>query len=190
MDRSNTALVYLPPKPSSHPVLRAALWGEQCDIGTVTWDGANALFAGGWIEALNNSVFFEKKPVLGICLGMQLMCKSSEEGELNGLGWIDADVKKFSFFDQEINLKVPHMGWNTIECKKSSKLISSHEKERFYFVHSYYVDCHDKHDILSTTNYGHHFTSAFSKNNIYGVQFHPEKSHRFGMKLIKNFIEL
>jgi glutamine amidotransferase len=152
--------------------------------------GISNIHSYNWIDVLNEMVIEKSIPILGICLGMQLMCKSSEEGDLNGLGWIDADVKKFSFFDRGVSLKVPHMGWNTIECKKSSKLISPFEEERFYFVHSYHVDCHDKQDVLATSNYGHDFTSAFSKNNIYGVQFHPEKSHRFGMRLIKNFIEL
>lgn len=152
--------------------------------------GICALYEGGWIKPLNHFVFTHKKPVLGICLGMQLMCLDSQEGKLKGLGWIEANVKRFYFLNANAVLKIPHMGWNTLDIKKENMLINPNDDERFYFVHSYYVDCLDKYDILSTTNYGHDFTSAFSKNNIYGVQFHPEKSHRFGMKLIKNFIDL
>jgi glutamine amidotransferase len=153
--------------------------------------GVNGLLKGRWIDALNESVLIEKKKVLGICLGMQLMCKHSEEGILDGLCWIDADVRRFDFKNVDGTLKVPHMGWNTVSLKKSSDLITlSEEEKRFYFVHSYHVVCHDKLDILATSNYGYDFTSAFNKNNIYGVQFHPEKSHRFGMELIKNFIAL
>jgi glutamine amidotransferase len=152
--------------------------------------GISNLHAHNWSNVLDEMVMEKNIPILGICLGMQLMCKSSEEGDLKGLGWIDANVKKFSFFDRGAVLKVPHMGWNTLEHKKNSKLITPIEDERFYFVHSYHVDCHDKQDVLATSNYGYDFTSAFSKNNIYGVQFHPEKSHKFGMRLIKNFIEL
>jgi glutamine amidotransferase len=154
-------------------------------------NGISNLHAHNWSNVLNEMVMKKNIPILGICLGMQLMCISSEEGSLKGLGWIDADVKKFSFLDRGFDLKIPHMGWNNIEPKKSSKLISpSEEEERFYFVHSYHVECHDSQDVLATTNYGYDFTSAFSKNNIYGVQFHPEKSHKFGMRLINNFIKL
>jgi glutamine amidotransferase len=153
--------------------------------------GVNGLIKGNWIDALNESVLNEKKKVLGICLGMQLMCKNSEEGELAGLGWLDAAVRRFDFKDVEGNLKIPHMGWNTVFLEKKNDLILlSEEEKRFYFVHSYHVVCHDKSDILATSRYGYDFTSAFNKENIYGAQFHPEKSHRFGMELIKNFIAL
>jgi glutamine amidotransferase len=153
--------------------------------------GVKGLSEGNWINALNDSVLNEKKNVLGICLGMQLMCKHSAEGKLKGLGWIDADVMHFDFNNVEGNLKIPHMGWNTIRLKKSNRLITSSEEEkRFYFVHSYHVVCHDNEDVLTNSHYGYEFASAFNKNNIYGVQFHPEKSHRFGMDLIKNFIAL
>lgn len=138
------------------------------------------------IPVLNQKALEEKTPVLGICLGMQLMTQSSEEGVLPGLGWVDAKTKKF----QSNTLKIPHMGWNTIRHHKSSALFDELESEkRYYFVHSYYVECRDSQDILATTRYTHDFTSAFEKGNIIGVQFHPEKSHTFGLKLLKNFAE-
>ena len=140
----------------------------------------------GFIEVLNQKVIIDKIPILGICLGMQLMAKNSEEGTSDGLGWVDAVSKKFI----SDTLKVPHMGWNIINHQKKSKLFDEYESEkRFYFVHSYYVNCNQKGDILTTTNYGKDFTSSFEKENVIGVQFHPEKSHNFGMKLLKNFIE-
>lgn len=128
-------------------------------------------------------------PVLGICLGMQLLCKSSEEGSEAGLGLIDAEVKKFRFDGGE-NLKIPHMGWNLADQKKENPLFSDmYPAPRFYFVHSYFVSCADDADILTTTGYGIDFVSSFARKNILGVQFHPEKSHKFGMLLLKNFIE-
>jgi len=130
-----------------------------------------------------------KIPILGICLGMQIMCKKSEEGCEAGLGLIDAEVKRFSF-SQKDKLKIPHMGWNTVKAYKNEPLFAAIQKEpRFYFVHSYHVVCHNSADILTTTEYGYEFHSSFSNNNILGVQFHPEKSHKFGMQLLKNFIE-
>lgn len=143
-----------------------------------------------FLEVLNKKVIEEKIPVLGICLGMQLLTNSSEEGSLAGLGWLDAQTVRFKFEDQRTRNKVPHMGWNLVEQKKQSALFDDmYDEPRFYFVHSYHVVCNDKNDILSTTNYEYPFVSSMSHNNIYGVQFHPEKSHKFGMKLLKNFIE-
>lgn len=140
----------------------------------------------GMIEVLNQKVLIEKTPILGICLGMQLMTKSSEEGKLSGLGWVDAQTKKFV----SDTLKIPHMGWNIIKHQKNSHLFDEYESEkRFYFVHSYYVDANQKKDILTTTPYTHNFVSSFEKENIIGAQFHPEKSHKFGMSLLKNFLE-
>jgi glutamine amidotransferase len=151
--------------------------------------GVSNLKEKGWIDILNEEVLVRKKPVLGICLGMQLMCKSSEEGVLPGLGWIDAVVKKFSL--EESTLKVPHMGWNSIEVCKPNPLIDLSEEEiRFYFTHSYHPVCSDPSDILATTHHGYNVTAAFNHNNIFGVQFHPEKSHRFGMELLKKFVKL
>lgn len=140
----------------------------------------------GMIEVLNRKVLVEKFPILGICLGMQLMTKSSEEGKLSGLGWVDAQTKKFV----SDTLKIPHMGWNIVKHQKESKLFDECESEkRFYFVHSYCVSCKQKVDILTNTNYTQDFVSSFEKENIVGVQFHPEKSHKFGMSLLKNFVE-
>jgi len=140
------------------------------------------------ITVLNEKVLKEKTPFLGICLGMQLITQNSEEGTLNGLGWIDAETVKFSSLKD--NLKIPHMGWNYVNVKKNSKLFKDkYENPRFYFVHSYYVRCKDENDILATTEYGFDFVSAIEKDNIYATQFHPEKSHKFGMKLMENFVK-
>jgi glutamine amidotransferase len=143
----------------------------------------------GITEIIKRKALDEKTPLLGICLGMQLMCNKSEEGSVPGLGIIDADVRKFRFSNTR-NLKVPHMGWNLVMQKKKNILFGDEFNEfRFYFVHSYYVSCHHEEDILTTTVYGEEFVSAFQNGKIYGVQFHPEKSHKFGMSLLKNFIE-
>jgi glutamine amidotransferase len=140
------------------------------------------------LEVLTEMALVKRVPFLGICLGMQLMCNSSEEGSERGLGFVDAKVKKFNFPDNN-ELKIPHMGWNYITpCKKSNLLIGLEEKSRFYFVHSYFVDCAHAADKLTITQYGHEFVSAFEHNNLIGVQFHPEKSHRFGISLFKNFL--
>lgn len=141
----------------------------------------------GIIPLLNHKAFEEKTPTLGICLGMQLMTASSEEGNLPGLSWINAKTIRFKAGKNAI--KIPHMGWNTIQINKKTNLLKDLNKNsRFYFVHSFYVECNNKRDILTTTRYGNNFTSVFGKNNIFGVQFHPEKSHRFGMQLLSNFL--
>ena len=143
----------------------------------------------GLIDALNEAVIKRSVPVLGICLGMQLMTDFSEEGNVNGLGWIKAETIKFDFKANE--LKIPHMGWNNIKILNEDGLFKEiNEDHFFYFVHSYYVTCKNNEDILSTTEYGDSFVSAFKKNNIYGCQFHPEKSHDAGINVIKNFASL
>jgi len=126
---------------------------------------------------------------LGICLGMQLLSKNSEEGELPGLGWIDAETRRFNFTDST-EYKIPHMGWNYIKINKESNLFKDMNNDpRFYFVHSYFFKANNSEDILSSTIYEIEFTSAVERGNILGVQFHPEKSHKFGMKLLKNFVD-
>lgn len=150
--------------------------------------GISALRESGILEALNASVFARKVPILGICLGMQLMTNRSDEGVLPGLKWINAEVRKFSFASNEI--KIPHMGWNTLSVQKVNPLISVGKDLRFYFVHSYHVACKDPRDIVATCCYGYDFVAAFAHENIFGVQFHPEKSHRFGMSLMKRFVEI
>lgn len=140
----------------------------------------------GIFDALNSAVIDKKTPILGICLGMQLMTNHSEEGDANGFGWIDALTKKFDFKDS--NLRIPHMGWNNLLIKNDSKLYNGiNSNDLFYFVHSYYVACQNEIDIAAETEYGLSFTSSFSKENIYGCQFHPEKSHDVGLQIIKNF---
>jgi len=143
----------------------------------------------GLKEVLNKKAMDEKIPVLGICLGMQLLTKSSEEGKLPGLGWINSETVRFQFTDH--SLKVPHMGWNLVYKKKESPLIDSLPDEpRFYFVHSYHVQCSLPSDVLTITHYGIDFHSIIQHENIYGAQFHPEKSHKFGMQLLENFARL
>ena len=143
----------------------------------------------GLIPLLNKKVLEQKTPVLGICLGMQLLTKKSEEGVKNGLGWIDAETVKFDF-NSSLKLKIPHMGWNYIKVNKANPLIDTESKNRFYFVHSYYVKCFDETQSIATSNYGIDFTCMVNKGNIYGAQFHPEKSLKFGMKLLENFAKL
>ena len=145
----------------------------------------------GLIEIIKEKVLVDKTPIMGICLGMQLLTKGSEEGQREGFGFVDAYAKKFDFSSLDETLPIPHMGWNKVYLQKESKLLQEGEdrENRFYFVHSYAVGCENKEDILTTTNYGYEFVSSFEKNNIIGCQFHPEKSHKFGMKLFKNFVE-
>jgi glutamine amidotransferase len=141
------------------------------------------------VEVLNHKVLVEKIPVLGICLGMQLLSKNSEEGLLPGLGWINGETKRFKFVNTS-EYKIPHMGWNYVSQRKSGNLLKDMPNNaRFYFVHSFYFKANDESDILATSSYELEFTSAIEKANILGVQFHPEKSHKFGMQLLKNFVE-
>lgn len=151
--------------------------------------GMEQLNKSGLIDALNVKVLEEKTPIMGICLGVQLFTNQSEEGDLKGLSWFDAETVKFNFNDSN-KLKIPHMGWNEIIKKKDSKLLQDINLDsRFYFVHSYHLKCKDQNDSLLETNYGYNFVSAIEKKNIVGVQFHPEKSHKFGMKILNNFIQ-
>lgn len=153
--------------------------------------GMQKINESGLLEILNRQALEVKKPVLGICLGMQLLTNSSEEGNLKGLGWIDADTRRFCFGENKENLKIPHMGWNEVEISKDHLLCKSlPTHSRFYFVHSYYVHCHTPEQELMSCHFGIDFTCSVQKDNIMGVQFHPEKSHKFGMTLLKNFVDL
>jgi imidazole glycerol-phosphate synthase subunit HisH len=153
--------------------------------------GMNNLNQLGLVEILNYKVLEEKIPVLGICLGMHLFAKESEEGNIKGLGWVDSKVVRFNFIDLDRPLKIPHMGWNTISLQKVSYLFRGMEdvENRFYFVHSFHMVLDSNSYTIATTNYGYDFPAVIQKNNILGTQFHPEKSHNFGIKLYKNFIE-
>lgn len=141
-------------------------------------------------DALNEAVLVKKTPILGICLGLQLMAKHSEEGSVEGFGWFDAEVVHFSITNQLKN-KVPHMGWNNVKTAKQSILFDGiPESQEFYFVHSYHIKSNKEEDVLATTEYEYSFVSALEKDNIFGVQFHPEKSHDVGEKLLANFLKL
>lgn len=152
--------------------------------------GMESLRNQGFIHLLDKLVLEKKVPVLGICLGMQLMGRKSEEGTLPGLEWFDAEVVRFRIPAEGERLKIPHMGWNTLEPRGDCPLFRGAGSDlRFYFVHSYHVICKDPTDVAAVTDYGTKFVSAFQRGNLYGVQFHPEKSHRFGMALLRNFAE-
>lgn len=145
----------------------------------------------GLISVLNEAVLVKKIPVLGICLGMQLMTNFSEEGNIKGLGWVNAETLKI-----KTSLKIPHVGWNTLNIKNSNSILKNiTETDQFYFVHSYSIHCNEAQDVLSTTLYSEDpksfgFVSSFQKGNIFGTQFHPEKSHSQGLKIIQNFINV
>ncbi|MBV6510876.1 MAG: Imidazole glycerol phosphate synthase subunit HisH [Ignavibacteriaceae bacterium] len=148
--------------------------------------GMQNLKSQGLIEPIRKFALEDKKPILGICLGMQMLTDFSEEGETEGLGFIKAKTKKFNFPDKK--LKVPHMGWNSITSKNSHPILNGiSENEMFYFVHSYYVKCDLGLNEIAQTTYGLEFSSIIADKNIIGVQFHPEKSHEWGEHLIKNF---
>jgi imidazole glycerol-phosphate synthase subunit HisH len=142
------------------------------------------------IDPLNNFALTQKKPILGICLGMQLMARFSEEGNSNGLGWIDASILKFKTSDSK-KFKIPHTGWNTVNSINKSSLLNGLEPdEEFYFVHSFYIQPNDPKLIMTETQYIESFCSGVEKENIFGVQYHPEKSHDSGRTIFKNFISL
>ena len=142
----------------------------------------------GLKEVLDHKAKIQKIPVLGICLGMQLLTNYSEEGKLKGFQWIPATTKKFHFSQ---NLKIPHMGWNSVSISKEDKILKGlSQNKKYYFVHSYYVEVRHRRNSLMESNYGIKFDSGINEENIYGFQFHPEKSHRYGLELLSNFSKL
>jgi imidazole glycerol-phosphate synthase subunit HisH len=153
-------------------------------------NGITNLTSSGLYDVLEEKVVVDKVPVLGICLGMQLMTLGSEEGILNGFGWINAHTRRF-ISDKTNNIKVPHIGWNKVNAMNGHPITHQlDEQSKFYFVHSYHVVCNHRKDAVATTGYGITFDSMFARENIYGCQFHPEKSHKYGMRIFKNFNQL
>ena len=160
--------------------------------------GVRNLQAKDLLGPLEECVIGHKIPILGICLGMQLLTKNSEEGNLPGLGWIDARTRRFKFIDDSNRLRIPQMGWNYITPRRpvtttnpplSNRLFAEADPEsKFYFVHSYHVDCADQNDVLATATYGYEFHAAIGRGNIAGTQFHPEKSLRYGLQLMRSFV--
>ena len=143
----------------------------------------------GLLPILNKKVLQDKTPVLGICLGMQLLTRHSEEGDVDCLGWIDGVTKRFDFSGASEKLRIPHVGWNTVVVKNDSLLFNNLSSDaRFYFTHSYCVSCDVEREAMGITRYGYDFVSVVQKDNIYGTQFHPEKSHKHGLQMIDNFI--
>jgi glutamine amidotransferase len=160
--------------------------------GVGAFDEAMSLLdASNFRGSLDHEVLINRVPVLGICVGMQILAKKSEEGRLSGLGWIEGEVRKLDKSLLRHKPKLPHLGWNSIKIKVDTPLLKNiNEEDGFYFLHSYYFQCDKDDDILATTCYGNEFVSVVNNNNIYGVQFHPEKSHHNGIQLLKNFAEL
>ena len=159
--------------------------------GIGSFDGAlDRLNELGLVDVLDDLVLERRVPILGVCLGMQLMARSSEEGRRTGLGWVDAEVRRFSF-PPESHLPVPHMGWAVVEPTRLSPLFQDASDElRFYFSHAYHVVCHDPADVAATATYGYDFVAAVHRGNIMGTQFHPEKSHVFGAEVYRRFVRL
>ncbi|HEY1018697.1 MAG TPA: imidazole glycerol phosphate synthase subunit HisH [Sediminibacterium sp.] len=146
------------------------------------------LYNTGLKTFLDEMVLGEKKPIMGICVGMQLLAEGSEEGILEGFGWIKGTVKKIDASKLKEKPYLPHLGWNTVELKYQHPIFTDIEHDRgFYFLHSYYYDCHSTDDILGTTDYGNAFSSAVHHQNVFGMQFHPEKSHQNGINIFRNF---
>jgi glutamine amidotransferase len=141
------------------------------------------------VPALHTAVREKGRPILGICIGAQLLCRKSDEGTLDGLGWINADVVRFDASRMTGGEKIPHMGWGEIESVKGSALFEDYpEVPRFYFAHSYHLRCDRAEDVAAIARHGYPFTAAVLRGNILGVQFHPEKSHVFGMTLLDRFV--
>jgi imidazole glycerol-phosphate synthase subunit HisH len=152
--------------------------------------GMTALQDLGFVKPLQQRVLMDQIPILGICLGMQLLGQGSEEGEQKGLCFVDGYCKKFDFDQSIIKHKIPHMGWNRLKSKDSTLFDDLDDRSRFYFVHSYHMICREQSTILATSEYGIEFTAMIQEGNVYGTQFHPEKSHRYGMTLLNNFVKM
>ena len=149
------------------------------------------LVKSGMREKIDELVLVKKLPVIGICVGMQMMGNDSDEGVMQGLKWIDASIKKFDETKIQQVTRLPHMGWNDVSAVTRNPLFNGLEKDAlFYFLHSYYFQCNNPSDILATSEYGGIFTSAIQHENIFGIQFHPEKSHSYGETLLHNFAKL
>jgi glutamine amidotransferase len=153
--------------------------------------GMRRLGALDLVSVLEKKVIHQRTPILGICLGLELFTRCSEEGEERGLGWLDAETVKFRSASKGCEIKVPHMGWNTISRERAADGLPALNGEgRFYFAHSYHVVCDREDDVFATTGYGYTFPSVVRHENILGVQFHPEKSHRFGLAFLRDFAAL
>ncbi|MFT5725667.1 MAG: glutamine amidotransferase [Bacteroidia bacterium] len=153
--------------------------------------GMKKLKESGLIKVLERKVLEDKIPILGICLGAQLMTKGSDEGTNLGLGWVDAKTIAFDSSKLEDGFKIPHMGWNYVTSNSDSDLFKDmYDDPRFYFVHSYHLVLNDIEDEWLTAHYGYDFCAAYQKENIYACQFHPEKSHKYGLKVMENFVKL
>lgn len=159
-------------------------------VGAFDW-AMTRLNQSGMREPLDAVVRGGQCDVIGICVGMQMLAKRSDEGALPGLGWIDADVRIFDEKRLSGRTRLPHMGWNDVSPSRPDPLFRGLETDaRFYFLHSYYFEPHNPEDVLATTDYGGPFTCSVGRNKVFGVQFHPEKSHQWGIQLLKNFAEL
>ena len=160
--------------------------------GVGSFDNAmQQLERSGMLPSIEELVVSQGVPILGVCAGMQMLARSSEEGELSGLGWIDANVRKFDMLSMPIGTCLPHMGWNDVEPLADAVLFKGIEHDaRFYFLHSYYFECYERNNVMAVTDYGGLFSCAVFKDNVYGVQFHPEKSHHYGNQLLRNFAEI
>lgn len=158
--------------------------------GVGSFDNAmNLLNSSGLKKQLDNLVLNKKIPVLGICVGMQILGLKSDEGKLSGLGWINGNVIKFKNTSNK-KFRIPHMGWNSIDPKNINLFKGLNNNSHFYFLHSYYFELLENNNTIAKTNYINSFSSAINLNNIYGVQFHPEKSHNNGITILKNFYSL